>query len=234
MKLARLNSVPEIFYSVQGEGVSQGSPTVFLRLAGCNLACSWCDTAYSWKRQEAEEMTPHQVLRAIMDIVDAESPADEPCRHIVITGGEPLLQQQELGELLGLLDGWRVEIETNGTQAPSGELAARVDQWNVSPKLSHSGNRIGRALVPETLAAFAATGNAWFKFVIAHESDWEEIRQTAETAGIPRSRILLMPMATTRAELAAARAHVIGICLQHNVRYSDRLHIAVWDSKQGV
>lgn len=234
MKLARLNSVPEIFYSVQGEGVSQGSPTVFLRLAGCNLACSWCDTAYSWKRQEAEELSAHQVCRAIMGIVDAESSSDSPCRHIVITGGEPLLQQDELHELLSLLDGWHVEIETNGTQIPSADLIARVDQWNVSPKLAHSGNRAARSLVPEALAAYVATGKAWFKFVIAHESDWEEIRQTAETAAIPRSRILLMPMATTRAELSAARAHVIDLCLQHNVRYSDRLHIAVWDSKQGV
>lgn len=227
MKIALLDNGPEIFYSLQGEGASQGAPSLFLRLAGCNLACSWCDTTHAWKRGEAIEMTPNEIAIAL----DTIAPH---CRRLVITGGEPLLQGAELEELLPLLGEHHVEIETNGTLDAPESLLRRVDQWNVSPKLAHAGHREGRALRPVVLRNLADTGRAWFKFVVTGAGDWPEIDALIHTCDLPRERVMLMPQATTRAELAAAREGVVALCLQHGVRYADRLHIAIWGDRRGV
>ena len=80
LNIARLNSAPEIFYSLQGEGTRCGTPAVFLRLAGCNLACKWCDTKHSWGNGIL--CTEKQVAEAL---------AEYACHSLVITGGEPLL-----------------------------------------------------------------------------------------------------------------------------------------------
>lgn len=227
MNVARLNDRPEIFYSLQGEGASQGTPSLFLRLAGCNLACRWCDTAHAWKRGEAVDMSPNEIAIAL----DKAAP---DCRRLVVTGGEPLLQGDALEDLLLLLGHHHIEIETNGTLDPSDTLLRRVDQWNVSPKLAHAGHAADRALRPVVLRNLADTGRAWFKFVVANSDDWPEIDELIRTCGLPKERILLMPQATTREELAAAREGVVALCLQHGVRYADRLHIAIWGDKKGV
>ncbi len=220
MNIARLKSEPEIFYSLQGEGPRCGTPAVFLRLAGCNLHCSWCDTRYSWVR--GCELAVEAVAERLLSY---------GCPSIVITGGEPLLQSAELERLLELLPAdFYVEVETNGTLPPTPALVGRVNQWNVSPKLSHSGNAPDCALCPAALAAFCATGRAWFKFVVQSESDWSSIA----ALGLPQQRIILMPCATTRAELTAARPSVAALCLKHRVRLGDRLHIVLWNDEKGV
>jgi 7-carboxy-7-deazaguanine synthase len=100
--------VAEVFRSLQGEGRNQGRPTVFLRLAGCNLACAWCDTAYA--REGGEELDADTVLEQIRETAG-------PCRRLCVTGGEPLLQQHELVPVVATLasEGYAIEIETNGT-----------------------------------------------------------------------------------------------------------------------
>lgn len=220
MNIARLKSEPEIFYSLQGEGPRAGSPAVFLRLAGCNLHCSWCDTRYSWLKGcecRVEEIA-ERVLRY-------------GCKGLVITGGEPLLQRTEIERLLTLLpDDMFIEVETNGTLSPGLILAKRVNQWNVSPKLAHSGNPDPASIRPEVLADFAATGRAWYKFVVRGEEDWAEIADLE----LPSERIILMPCATTQAELTAARPVVADMCLRHRVRLGDRLHIVLWNDAKGV
>jgi 7-carboxy-7-deazaguanine synthase len=99
--------VSEIFRSLQGEGKNQGRPCTFIRLAGCNLRCAWCDTAYAW--EGGQEMSVIEVLDRVWL---------QNGKHICITGGEPLLQREELLELLKKFDlhGYTVEIETNGTR----------------------------------------------------------------------------------------------------------------------
>ena len=219
MNIAQLNTGGEIFYSLQGEGARAGSPAVFLRLAGCNLHCSWCDTKHSWGRgiAMAEEALAAKIL-------GYDSPG------LVITGGEPLLQAEAIEQLLTLLpEGIYVEIETNGTIAPTPVLAKRVNQWNVSPKLPHAGNGEA-AMAPQVLAAFCATKRAWFKFVVQREADWDAIAALA----LPRERIILMPCATTQEQLETARPTVVQMCLQHRVRFGDRLHVALWGDKKGV
>ncbi len=220
LSIARLNSAPEIFYSLQGEGTRCGTPAVFLRLAGCNLTCKWCDTKHSWRSgitrtatETAADITSHH------------------CQSLVITGGEPLLQQEGLEHLISLIPADTfIEIETNGTLLPTPALARRINQWNISPKLNHSGNPADNAIVPEALQFFARQPQAWFKFVVQSEEDWAGIA----ALGLPRERILLMPCATTRAALEAARPAVVDMCLKHQVRLGDRLHLTLWDDKKGV
>lgn len=226
LQLAQLHGAPEIFHSIQGEGVSQGMPCVFLRLAGCNLSCSWCDTAYSWNgTAQSLSLTPEATAEAILRY---------PCHHLVITGGEPLIQQKALPALLRLLPDHTVEMETNGTIMPDEEIALRVAQFNVSPKLPHSGNATARAWKPQVLRHFADTGKAWFKFVARSKEDLDTIMQLAAPAGIPRERILIMPLAADKQTLDAMRPQTVAWCLRHGLRFSDRLHISIWDNKKGV
>ena len=220
LNIARLKSAPEIFYSLQGEGARCGTPAVFLRLAGCNLACKWCDTKHSWG---------NGILCSTRDI--AAHLRDFNSDSLVITGGEPLLQQEALARLLHLLpETMHVEVETNGTIAPTPALEQRITQWNISPKLNHSGNPGEKSLRPEVLEHFAAMPQAWFKFVVQSEADWPAIA----ALGLPQQRIILMPCATTRAELETARPAVVDMCLRHRVRLGDRLHLTLWDDKKGV
>lgn len=220
LNIARLNSTPEIFYSLQGEGTRCGSPAVFLRLAGCNLACKWCDTKHSWG---------NGILCSTKDV--AVHILNYHCNSLVITGGEPLLQQEALTRLLGMLpDSMFVEVETNGTIAPCPALAQRINQWNISPKLLHAGNTGEKAINPAILGVFAAMPHAWFKFVVQSGEDWASI----EALGLPHERIILMPCATNRAALECTRPTVVDMCLRHRVRLGDRLHLTLWDDKKGV
>ena len=219
MFIARLNSEPELFYSLQGEGVGVGAPAVFLRLVGCNLHCAWCDTKRSWSQgiQLSVEEVAARLLRY-------------PCRRVVITGGEPLLQAEELERLLALLPSEAfIEVETNGTLAPTQLLAERVNQWNVSPKLTHAGNGAS-ALNAEALAAFAAMPQAWFKLVVQGEQDWPAI----EALHLPVERLILMPCADNRADMQELLPEVAAMCLRHGVRLGQRLHILLWDRREGV
>lgn len=226
LTLAQLNGKAEIFYSIQGEGVTQGTPCVFLRLAGCNLACAWCDTAYSWNGTSSEiRLTQEQVAKQILRF---------PIHRLVLTGGEPLIQQKTLSGLLNLLPDHVVEVETNGTILPDKELITRIAQFNVSPKLPHSGNATNKTWKPDILNQLAKTGKAWFKFVVSCEDDINLILRRAEDASLPTERILIMPLASTQKELNAMRPQVIEWCLCHGLRFSDRLHIAIWDNKKGV
>lgn len=223
---------PEIFASVQGEGVSAGLPSTFVRLATCNLRCSWCDTAYTWdwarfdKDQQVMEMTPEDVIEAV---------AGRAPRNVVITGGEPLIQRRQLALFLSALKrkGYRSEVETNGTIAP-GELAGLIDQWNVSPKLKNSGNE-GLERMPEpALRDFASRENAFFKFVICNPGDLEEVEEFRDRFDVPPTRIVLMPEGTTAAALNARSPWLAEICTERGYRFSSRLHILIWGDKRGV
>lgn len=223
---------PEIFASVQGEGASIGTPSTFLRLALCNLRCRWCDTAYTWdwtrfdRAASTLPLEPAAVAAAVLAL---------PPRNLVVTGGEPLLQRRQLGPLLETLRaaGFRIEVETNGTVAP-GPAAHLFDQFNVSPKLAHSGNEGLRRIVPGVLRAFAEDPRAWFKFVIAEPADLAEVEALREAHGIPRQRIILMPEGTTAAALAERGRWLAEACTREGYRFSTRLHILLWGDRRGV
>lgn len=189
---ASLPVVEKFGPTLQGEGPSAGRLALFLRLGGCNLTCSWCDTPYSWdgKRFDLRK----EITR--VPVVDlAEWAAEHPHAIIVLTGGETLLHQGT--------DAWRswmavlrhttrrVEIETNGTITPKPvSLGVPRLSFNVSPKLENSGVAEDRRIIPDALEAFADLSHrdrARFKFVATGPDDLEEIAALVERFHIPRT-----------------------------------------------
>ncbi|MFC3173172.1 7-carboxy-7-deazaguanine synthase QueE [Novosphingobium bradum] len=233
---------PEIFASLQGEGASLGRPTAFVRLSRCNLACHWCDTAYTWRfsgdnRPHRDDLAfERETNQLVLDEADvAARIAALGQDRLVITGGEPLLQGAALARMVALLPaGTQIEIETNGTVAPHPALDPLVAQYNVSPKLAHSGNPAELALVPERLAAFAADPRAWFKFVVAMPQDLAEVLRLRDTYAMASERIFLMPEGTGSAILRERMAWLAPLALEHGLRLTDRLHIHLYGDTRGT
>ena len=233
LRVSRLpDGSPEIFRTVQGEGASAGVPAVFLRLAVCNLRCSWCDTKYTW------DWSQYDYGREVAAVAADE--ARERIRalgtgRVVVTGGEPLMQQRSLAGLLAGLraDGYECEIETNGTLAPTEAMLAAVSQWNVSPKLANSDNTLERRRVPGALRAFSRLDNAWFKFVIVEPGDVAEVEGLAREFDIPARRVMLMPEGTTREALERRSGWLAETCAERGYRFTTRLHILAWGNERG-
>jgi organic radical activating enzyme len=236
---------PEIFASLQGEGPSAGMPVAFVRLSRCNLACTWCDTAYTWRFEgDAGPFgRPHRDGVAFDRKANQVtlSPAETAARiaamgqnRLVITGGEPLLQAGALAEMLAHLPDISVEIETNGTVAPPARLDILVDQYNVSPKLAHSGNPADLALIPERLDAWAAEPRAFLKFVIAAPGDVAEVLELQRRYRFQPSQVFLMAEGTDSATQRDRQAWLAPLCLEHGFRMSDRLHIHLYGDTRGT
>ena len=214
--------VSEVFSSIQGEGPSVGTPSVFVRLQGCSVGCAWCDTKYSWDAGRGGELT----LESLLHQVKEAGP-----QNVVVTGGEPL----EHPALVPLVRGLRalprrIEVETAGVAVPPD---IPVDQWNVSLKLAHSGVPLERRLVAPAIDRFRDLG-AWFKFVVGDERDLDEVLAIQSRHALLSDRILLMPLGMRRAEQHALMPRVIGWCTRHGFRFSPRLHILVWGPRRGV
>jgi organic radical activating enzyme len=232
---------PEIFASLQGEGPSMGLPVAFVRLSRCNLACVWCDTAYTWRFEGdnrphrdgiAFERGANQVMLSPQETAARIAALGQ--RRLVITGGEPLLQAGALAEMLAHLPDMTVEIETNGTVAPPARLDVRVDQYNVSPKLAHSGNPAQLALIPERLDSWAAEPRAFLKFVIASPDDMAEVLALQQRYRFRPERVFLMAEGTTSAAQRERQAWLSALCLEHGFRMSDRLHIHLYGDTRGT
>jgi len=223
---------PEIFYSLQGEGVTAGTPSVFLRLGMCNLTCTWCDTRYTWD-WERYDYDSEVVSLPAAEVEERVIGFD--CPHLVITGGEPLMQQRALGPLASSLRrrGFYCEVETNGTLAPSSEMIDAVSQWNVSPKLGNSGNRPERREVAQPLEAFRELSNAYFKFVVVEPSDVDEVCAIMDRYDIPAERVILMPEGTVRRTIEERGKWVADACTKHGFRFTTRLHILLWGDERG-
>lgn len=232
---------PEIFASLQGEGASAGRPCAFVRLSRCNLACEWCDTAYTWRftgdnRPHRDALAfareANQVTLSEDDVAARIMTLGQP--RLVITGGEPLLQGAALARMVALLPGVAVEVETNGTVAPHPALDPLVSQYNVSPKLAHSGNPAELALIPERLAAWAAEPRAMFKFVVADAADVSEVEALADAHAIPPARIWLMPEGRDSETLRTRGRWLADLCAAKAMNFSDRLHIHLWGDTRGT
>lgn len=235
----------EIFASLQGEGASIGRPSTFVRLSRCNLACHWCDTAYTWRfagdnRPHRDglsfERSANQVTLDEADVAARIVALGVP--RLVITGGEPLLQGAALARMVALvregLPGLHVEIETNGSVAPHPALDALVDQYNVSPKLAHSGNPADLALIPERLTAWVADPRAFFKVVIATPDDLTELQTLAAANGIVPERLFVMPEGTDSATLRDRSRWLAQAAMEAGWRFTDRLHIHLYGDTRGT
>lgn len=245
--------VSEIFGpTFQGEGRSTGQQAVFLRLGGCNLHCSWCDTPYTWSfdkrhadmHQSGKQYDPRVEMRRMSfnDIRHRLIPIAEEIYAgmiplLVISGGEPMLQQERVLQLLDELWGtviYRTEIETAGTIKPYpgfSRESARL-RWNVSPKLEHSGNSLEERYKPEALQWLAAH-QASFKFVVQTESDFYEIERIIEDVKISPKNVWIMPEGTDPETILDRMRKLSQPVLDRGWNMTTRLHTLLWNDERG-
>jgi 7-carboxy-7-deazaguanine synthase len=222
--------IAEIFYSIQGEGSLVGVPSVFVRTSGCNLRCSWCDTPYtSWKPEGADF-----TVDAIVEEVSRYSAA----RHIVLTGGEPMIAPgiAELSERFRAL-GMHITIETAGTVfAP-----VACDLMSISPKLANStpegtfrAQHERLRLQPAVLNQLMADSDYQLKFVIAHKEDIAEVQALVANLGAPADKVILMPEGISGDTLSERGVWIAELCKTFGYRFSPRLHVHLYGNKRGV
>lgn len=230
-------NVAEFFSeTIQGEGVSAGVPAAFMRLQGCTLDCVWCDTAEVWRIGNPYSFNELFILMEEAGLIEQLRKGT----HLVITGGSPLKQQTQLVVFISqfiVRYGFKpyIEVENECVLMPIPELQDVVDQWNNSPKLSNSGMKERARIKPYVLQNLSLKDNSWFKFVVEKESDWSEIEKDfLQSNLIHREQIILMPCGQTQAELSKTRELTADIAIREGVRFSDRLHITLWDKKTGV
>ncbi len=229
--------ISELFYSVQGEGLLAGVPSVFVRTSGCNLRCRWCDTPYASSEPEGEQQTVEEIVARVREY---------PARHVVLTGGEPMLAKG-IEDLAGRLKeaGYHITIETAGTIEPDG---IACDLASLSPKLADStpdAEQFGEGwskrheesrIQQEVLNAWAVAYSCQFKFVVSDSGDMEEIEKILE-AVTPRpepGRVLLMPEGTDSATLQARSQIVAELCKETGYRFCPRLHIDLYGDTKGT
>jgi 7-carboxy-7-deazaguanine synthase len=230
--------ISEIFYSIQGEGELAGVPSVFVRASGCNLRCAWCDTPYaSWQ--------PEGSPRTVDEIV-AEVQRHASARHVVLTGGEPMIAPDIRGLAAALrLLGYHLTIETAATVPPEG---IACDLVSLSPKLLNSAPDATRHAAwrkkhestrwqPAVVRAWLDGGYGFqFKFVVAQPGDLEELAGMLASLrrDIPRHKVLLMPEGITPEVLRARAAWLGELCKASGYRYAPRLHIELYGNQRGT
>jgi len=225
--------IAEIFTSIQGEGIWAGVPSVFVRISGCNLRCSWCDTPYASWHPEGEILDVDEIVR------QALAPA---IRHVVITGGEPMLFEPVVDLAHRLKAGGTIiTIETAGTVFQS----LPCDLMSVSPKLANSTpddphwgpiHEASRTNI-EVLTALLLTYHCQLKFVV----DPDRAEDVAEVEALLRrlptvdpDRILLMPEGRDSATLLQRSRSLVPICSARGWRLSPRLHIDLFGDTRGT
>jgi organic radical activating enzyme len=250
LKIALHNGTPEIFYTIQGEGKNIGKPSIFIRLSLCNLYCFWCDTDYTWnwentpfKHQNDSKIGYRKFKKAENMLKMSKEEVWEnirqyPCENIVITGGEPLVQQKDLLALLQTLKthnpNYHIEFETNGTIIPQPNLDVLTDQYNVSVKLANSLVSKKERIEGEAIRFFAQSPKSNFKFVLDTPQDLEEVEKIVKDFAIDAKKVYLMPQGTNPETLHQKQQWLIEICKKKGFNYTDRLHILVYGNKRGV
>jgi len=231
--------VSEVFGpTIQGEGPYTGRQVGFIRLGGCNLHCSWCDTPYTWDasrhdlRLELGRRTVTNIL-AHVDAMDVDT--------VVISGGEPLLQQRQpawswLLDRLGSA-GVKIHVETNGTIAPNQATHRYVDHFSVSPKLAHAGDPEDQRIVPEVLATYRKIasepgGPAVFKFVARTRRYLLDIAKLVQDHQLDHRTVWVMPEGTTTDEVLDGTRDLIGDVLAAGFNFTTRLHTLIWGQER--
>lgn len=227
--------IAEIFHSIQGEGELTGVPSVFIRTSGCNLRCSWCDTKYASWNPEGDDVSIDTIL---------DQTRRFPSRHVVITGGEPMIAKG-IHELTARLreSGFHITIETAGTIAPDG---IACDLASLSPKLTNSTpDELGPGwrerherlrLQPEILRAWIDAYQFQLKLVVESAQDLTEIDQLLAEIGreIPPWKIQLMPQGTDLATIRGREQTLVELCKDRGYRFCPRLHIALFGNTKGT
>jgi 7-carboxy-7-deazaguanine synthase len=222
--------IAELFYSIQGEGVLLGVPSVFIRTSGCNLRCAWCDTPYTSWQPEGTDLELDQILDEV---------AAHPARHVVVTGGEPMIAPDIVPLTARLRErGLHITIETAGTVF----MPVSCDLMSISPKLANStpddprwGRQHERSRIqPQVLAELMARYEYQLKFVIERPDDLDEVRSLVESLGADREHVILMPEGTDAERLRERGVWLAEICKSEGYRFSPRLHVDLWGNRRGV
>jgi len=225
--------ISEIFYSIQGEGMLAGIPSVFVRTSGCNLRCTWCDTPYTSWKPEGEDLPLDAILA---DVRRRDS------THVVVTGGEPMIQEEIVRVTERLKDfGLHITIETAGTVYQP----VTCDLMSISPKLANStpvSREGGRWAAqhdrlryqPEVLKQLIAEYPYQLKFVVSDPGDLQEIETILTETEADRGRVILMPEGTDPDALYQRSLWLVDICKQQRFRYGPRLHIDLFGNQRGV
>jgi 7-carboxy-7-deazaguanine synthase len=222
--------IAEIFYSLQGEGALVGVPSVFVRTSGCNLRCVWCDTPYTSWQPEGDELSVDEILARVK--------AHTPARHVVLTGGEPMIAPH----VVELTEGFRarglhITIETAGTVFHP----VTCDLMSISPKLAHS-TPAGKwaatherlRIQPDVLRRLMRSYQHQLKFVVADPKDMGEIRSLLDHLAADRSKVILMPEGMEPEVLRERSLWLAETCKREGFRFSPRLHVDLYGNKRGT
>lgn len=229
--------ISEMYYdTIQGEGIYAGCPAAVLRLQGCQLGCSYCDTTDVWKEGNPYTFDVLFEMMIKAGIIDRLNNG----HHLILTGGSPLLQQDRiLNFCMTFVNKFTfmpiVEIENECTIMPLDIMEKYICCWNNSPKLSSSRVPLEERYKPDVIWKLSKFCNSWFKFVISSTEDWGEIEEHfLKPKLIKKSQIILMPEGATRKELIQTRLLTAELAIKNGVRYSAREHIMIWGRKIGV
>lgn len=239
--------------TVQGEGPAIGTPCTFLRLGGCNLRCGvnggWkCDSSFTWDWTgiNGVKYSPReQTRRGSFDDIIAwlKKFNDETAvRLLVVTGGEPLLQDNALSRLLEELHdtdwwmkgSWCTHVETNGTLIPTFSFPF-INLYSVSPKLANSGNTPSDRINIDALEWFARLGpRGVFKFVVTGVGDFYEIDSLVQLSNMSPGRVYIMPEGIDRATIEEGMKAVVDSAIFRGYNLTTRMHIQLFGNKRGV
>ncbi len=225
--------IAEIFYSIQGEGMLAGVPSVFVRVSGCNLRCVWCDTPYTSWNPEGREITIDKIVSEVRGY---------GASHVVLTGGEPMILAESI-ELTRRLKtaGEHITVETAGTVYQP----VTCDLMSISPKLASStphereGGRWAAQherlrYHPDVLRRLTSEYPYQLKFVVTAPEDIPEIQGIVDDIGADAARVVLMPEGVSAEALRERAQWLVDLCKQLGYRYSPRLHIDIWGNQRGV
>ncbi|HMS54529.1 MAG TPA: 7-carboxy-7-deazaguanine synthase QueE [Fimbriimonadaceae bacterium] len=221
--------VAEVFTSLQGEGIWSGVPSTFVRVSGCNLRCSWCDTPYASWNPEGPVLP---VSRIVEDVVERAT------RHVVLTGGEPMLFDgiEHLADLLKQA-GHVITIETAGTVFRQ----VQCDLMSISPKLSNSTpdgpwqkRHEETRLKVDILRNLTKGYQHQMKFVVSSNRDWEEIEAILHEVPIDPSRVLIMPEGTDSETLWNRARELAPQIVARGFRLCPRLHVDLFGNTRGT
>jgi organic radical activating enzyme len=217
--------------TIQGEGIHTGQRVGFVRLAGCNLACSWCDTPYSWDwdRFDRKEESHKTLVADLSNLIKAME-----VDRIIVTGGEPMLQQTALWDLKASIGNINIDVETNGTILPNIKTINAVDMFCVSPKLAHAGDLLAtrRTKALESFAYLAGEDRAIFKFVCQWVSDFDEIEEIITQFKIPRKAVWIMPEGTSQLAQMEVMNRLADEAITRGWNISPRLHVLIWNTER--
>jgi 7-carboxy-7-deazaguanine synthase len=230
-------AIAEMFSdTIQGEGPNAGIISTFVRLQGCTLKCVWCDTLDVWPHGNEYSFDEIFEMYEKINLIERFKNG----QHMILTGGSPLKQEKQLIAFIkAFIDryGFKpfIEVENEAVLMPSQEFVELVDWWNNSPKLANSGMKHRARIKPEVLHYMGSLPNSIFKMVVSNKEDWNEIEEDFIKPGhITLDKLVLMPEGQNQDELAKTRELAADLAIEKGVRFTDRLHVTIWNKRTGV